>query len=278
MEKTKVLILGGTGMLGSAVGTYFLNNLDRYDVTLTARNKSMAYGDLTRWNEYDPTSSDPTKNTVHVGRFDVVINCIGIIKPMMAKSMKNAVLINSLLPHVLAEQCAETGTKFIHISTDCVYSGFKGKYKESDLHDCLDAYGKSKSLGEPTSNAMVIRTSIIGPEIHNNSSLVAWAQSQAGKKVNGFRNHLWNGVTTKQFGNICDQILSKGLYEIGLHHVHSDVVNKYQLLNHINDRYKLNLDIQEVDGPEAIDRSMSTERPLLSHLSIPSLRDQILSM
>jgi dTDP-4-dehydrorhamnose reductase len=127
---------------------------------------------------------------------DYVLNCIGVIKPFMKDNTIGAI---------------------------------------KSLHDCLDDYGKSKSLGEPT-NCMVIRTSIIGEEIHKNASLIAWAKTQKGKSVNGFLNHDWNGVTTLEYAKVCQQVIDKGLYEIGLHHVHSpQSVNKFELLQIISD-------------------------------------------
>jgi dTDP-4-dehydrorhamnose reductase len=208
---------------------------------------------------------------------DYVINCIGTIKPQMHKNMADSIFINALLPHQLSGTCSRLGVKFITITSDCVYSGFKGKYSETDLHDALDAYGKSKSLGEPE-DCMVIRTSIIGEEIHNNTSLIAWAKSQAGKKVSGFRDHLWNGVVTKQYASVCDQIISQGLYEMGTFHVHSDSVTKYELLKLINARFDLGLQIAEVDSTNPINRTIATTKPLLAKLNIPTIKDQIMNL
>jgi dTDP-4-dehydrorhamnose reductase len=280
-----ILILGGTGMLGSAVGQYFQSKSDQYDVYLTARELTLAYGKKSNWIKFDPVGDtngaasdirdvllDMPKNP------DYIINCIGTIKPFMNKNIANSILINSVFPHILAGACKTLGIKLIHITTDCVFSGKKGQYTEADQHDALDDYGKSKSLGEPVANAMVIRTSIIGPEIHKQASLIAWAQSQAGKSVNGFANHMWNGITCKQYASICDQIIAGDLYTEGLHHVHSDTVSKFDLLNIINDRYNLELSINMIDAPEAIDRTLSTSKQLMSKLTIPPLREQIMSL
>lgn len=280
---TKVLILGASGMLGSAVGQYF-NSLPDYEVWLTSRDGKAHYGPKNKWAPYDPLGRHPQTNTSLVGvmdevcwKPDYVINCIGTIKPNMVKSLENAIKINSLLPHDLAKTCEILGVKFIHITTDCVYSGKKGNYIETDPHDALDQYGKTKSLGEPN-NCMVIRTSIIGPEINNQSSLVAWAQSQAGKEVNGFKNHTWNGVSTRQYAKICQQIMEKNLYQHGLFHAFSNVVNKYELLQLINKRYALNLKINPMDAVESIDRTLSTCKDLMSRLEIVPLEQQIMEM
>jgi dTDP-4-dehydrorhamnose reductase len=214
------------------------------------------------------------------GRFDYVINCIGIIKPFVEKvGIANTILINSVFPHQLADWCYANDTKFIHITTDCVFSGKKGCYTEEDVHDVMDVYGRSKSMGEPVANAMTIRTSIIGEEVHNNASLVEWAKSMKGKSVNGFTNHLWNGVTTKQYARICSTIMERGLYDHGLFHAFSpSAVTKWGLLMILNDRFELGLDIVKVQAGSGVDRTLGTVKDLCAMLNIPELRYQIAEM
>lgn len=280
-----ILILGGTGMLGSAVGQYLQAREEKYSTFLTARDISLAYGKRGHWIKFDPTGKTQDAES-HIEAVlermprnpDCIINCIGTIKPFMSKNKIDSIYINSLFPHQLSETCKALGIRVINITTDCCFSGSKGSYRESSPHDAIDDYGKSKSLGEATSNSMCIRTSIIGPELHKQASLIAWAKAQAGKSVSGYRNHRWNGITCKQYADVCAQIINKDLYDEGLFHVHSDTVTKYQLLRLISERYELNLDISEIDAPEAIDRSLATEKPLMSKLSIPSLREQIMNL
>lgn len=265
----KILILGSTGMLGNAVTAYFLEK-NNYDVTATYRTaavafpgKSIVFDALT-----SPLESLPTN-------FDYVINCIGIIKPFMAADPAAAIKINSLFPWELAAWCKANGSRLIHITTDCVYSGRKGKYVESDSHDALDDYGKSKSLGECASEAMVLRSSIIGEEIHKNASLIAWAKSQKGQTVSGFSTHLWNGVTTKEYAKICDKIITNNWYETGLFHVFAkDDVTKLQMLEYFNEKFQLGLTIQE-KRPDPVDRTMRTEKALCAKLEIPTVAQMI---
>ena len=265
----KLLILGSTGMLGNTVAKYFLDNKN-YDVTTTYRNEDVKFdGNSIKFDVLvDSLDKFPTN-------FDYVINCIGIIKPFMTESMVNAIKINSLFPHELAEWCNKNNIKLIHITTDCVYSGNKGSYIESDAHDALDEYGKSKSLGECSDTAMVIRTSIIGEEIHKNASLIAWAKSQKGKTVNGYSTHLWNGITTKQFAKVCDKIIQNNWYEKGIFHIFAkDDVSKYQMLNYFNEKYNLNLEIIKAE-PVKNDRTLRTEKKLCSKLEIPTVEEMI---
>lgn len=265
----KVLVLGSTGMLGSAVGNWFLSRPEQYETHLTYRNEDVSYGENKYYfNPYDEESSDLPK-------VDWVINCVGTIKPFMAENPLAAIEINSSFPWKLAAFCEAAGVKLIHITTDCVFSGARGSYTEEDVHDALDDYGKSKSLGEPN-NCMVLRTSIIGEEIHKNASLISWAKSQAGTAVSGYTNHLWNGITTKQYAEVCDQIISRDLYEFGKFHVHSPKpVTKHELVSLINKRYDLGLVVNEHEAPYAVDRTLSTIHELSSQLKIPSIKKQI---
>lgn len=264
----KIVILGSTGMLGNAVGNYFINNYT--DVALSVRDFQFAYGN---YFYLDPVKSFEDE-LLALGSIDYCINCIGIIKPFITKNIETSIFINSLFPHKLANFCVTNNIKLIHITTDCVFSGKSGNYTEDSLHDCTDIYGKTKSLGEPE-NCMTIRTSIIGKEIHNNASLIAWLQSQAGKSVNGFINHLWNGVTTKQYAKICDSIIRNNLYTPGLFHVFSDIVTKAQLLQLLNDRFNLKTSVNPVIAAEQIDRTLSTVKALTTQLDIPKLSVQI---
>jgi dTDP-4-dehydrorhamnose reductase len=275
-----VLILGGTGMLGSQVGPLFQSHPDKYQTFLTTRDTQHIYGNPNNWIRFDPTGKTCSRTDIREVfelmpcNPDFIINCIGAIKPQFAKSPAQSIYINALFPHELSEVCKALNIKLIHITTDCVWSGRNGKYVESDLHDALDDYGKSKSLGEPK-DCMTIRTSIIGPEIKDHVSLIAWAQSQKGKEVSGFDNHLWSGMTTKQFGDVCSQIIDNDLYQPGLFHLYSDTVTKYELLQIISSKYDLGLKINKVPAKEAIDRSLSSEKDLVKKVFIPTIAEQI---
>lgn len=273
-----ILILGGTGMLGNAVAEYFSST--DYHTTITFRKSSLEVARQIKADvriEYDPLKHtyEQLGETAECD-FDYIINCIGTIKPFMASNPRDARYINSVFPWELATWANSYNAKLIHITTDCVYSGNKGSYVESDPHDALDDYGKSKSLGEPISDCMVIRTSIIGEEIHKHASLVDWAKTQRGKEVRGFTNHLWNGITTRQYAKVCHQIIKDDLWERGLFHVHaSDVVNKLQMLEYFNEVWDLSLTINPFQTPAPCDRSLASEKTLCSKLNVPSVWEQI---
>lgn len=268
----RLLVLGSTGMLGNAVTKHFLAD-NAYEVTVTHR--STVPISCEKSVLFDAALDDVEKLPAH---FDYAINCIGVIKPFMDQDAAASIRINSLFPWLLARWCNHNGIRLIHITTDCVYSGNKGKYMESDWHDALDSYGKSKSLGECVSEAMVIRTSIIGEEIHKNASLLAWAKSQKGKNVDGFTTHLWNGVTTNEYARICHKIISNDWYQKGLFHVFAqDDVSKFDMLRYIDDRYQLGIVINP-KAPTAVDRTMRTEKALCAKLEIPPVAQMIMNL
>jgi dTDP-4-dehydrorhamnose reductase len=268
----RVLILGGTGMLGSTVVRHFAAQ-EGYDVTATYRTEGLDVPCAKM--KFDVLSDSPE---VISGDYDYVLNCIGITKPFMLPDIVAAIKINSIFPHTLAQWCNSKQAKLIHITTDCVYSGHKGKYVESDLHDALDDYGKSKSLGECPDKAMTLRTSIIGEELHKDAFLVAWAKSQKGKTVSGFSTHSWNGVTTNQYARICDDIIQKGFYEHGLFHVFAkDDVTKLEMMHMFNKKYDLGMTIEDKQ-PAICDRTLRTEKDLCGKLCVPTVEQMVEDM
>jgi len=269
----KVVVLGSTGMLGHTVGKYLINNTD-FKVKTSYRNEEYKYGDSFH---FDPhfISHD---NFRILKDADYVINCIGKIKPHMKADMIESIDINSIFPRVLADLCCKADTKLIHITTDCVFSGKTGCSTEETLHDCEDDYGKTKSLGEPD-NCMVLRTSIIGEELHDHVSLIAWIKKQAGKETNGYTNHYWNGITTNQYARICEQIMSTGLYEENIFHIYSDLaISKYELIDFVNKVYNLDIKINPIDVDVVVDRTLSSVKSLNDQLYIPSIYEQIQQM
>ncbi len=261
----KILILGATGMLGNAVARYFLRG--DYDVTTTSRNPQSS-------NELRFDALNDSADSLPIG-YDYVINCIGVIKPYAEADIAATVKVNAIFPHELSRHCEKHGMRLIHITTDCVYSGNRGLYSESSLHDALDVYGKSKSLGEPCANAMVLRTSIIGLETNHFASLISWAFSQKGKTIDGYTTHHWNGITTQQYAKVCEQIITQNLYQTGLHHIFAqDDVTKHELLYLLNKRFNLNLTINHA-APNAIDRRLRTEKKLNATLQIPTIKQML---
>lgn len=263
----KVLVLGSTGLLGSTVSKHFLKN-PKYETVLSYRSKAVSFGSNKVFFDALETNLEALPDV------DYIINCIGIIKPFIDDDRPKSVYINSLFPYKLASYCEQKNIRLIHITTDCVFSGLSGGYSESSVHDCLDFYGKSKSLGEPT-NCMVLRTSIIGEEIHKRASLIEWAKLMKNRQVNGFINHYWNGVTTKQYAKICEQIIDGELFSKGIFHLHSNSVNKFELLQLISERFNLGLEINPYETEIMCNRTLVSEKNLIHQIHIDTLEKQI---
>ena len=274
----KILILGGDGMLGHMAVKYFKSQ--GYEVISTTRGSALNKGkvplnlsnfrfDLKSWKDFVlPAGWNP----------DYIINCIGIIKPYSEINMEETIFVNSMFPHVLARQAKELGIKVFHITTDCVYSGMKGKYNESDKFDPFDVYGKSKSLGEPK-DCFVLRTSIIGPEIKGKLSLLEWFLNQEGKEIGGFKNHFWNGLTTLECSKVIDQIIKNKLYEDGTKHIFSNEVSKFEMVNTFKNVYKINVQINEIEAKDFCDRTLSTlNKDFFNKLKIENFENMILEM
>lgn len=261
----KIVILGSTGMLGNAVSKVFENS--HFEVFRSCRKKQYLDNNVFYFDALNSPLDD-------IPECDYLINCIGIIKPYMNNNLSDNIYINSIFPRKLSSWCKIKQIKMIHITTDCVFSGNSGSYEEDSLHDCLDEYGKSKSLGEP-SDCMVLRTSIIGEEIHSFSSLISWVKSQDGKEISGFINHFWNGMTTTQYGKCCLEIIEKDLFQNGLFHLFSNDVSKFELVSLISNSFGLRIKINEVKVKLSCDRTLRTKKDLNSKLTIPTIREQL---
>ena len=175
---------------------------------------------------------------------NAIINCIGIVKQRtIAKESIPSIEVNALLPHRLAVLCEAIGARLIHLSTDCVFSGKKGNYLESDLSDAEDLYGKTKYLGEvQESHCLTLRTSIIGIELSRKKSLLEWFLSQTGS-VKGYTNAIYSGFTTIEMAQIINMMLLNYPNASGVYHVASDSISKYELLSLINSGFNKNLEI-----------------------------------
>ncbi|MHA1355737.1 MAG: dTDP-4-dehydrorhamnose reductase family protein [Candidatus Heimdallarchaeota archaeon] len=276
----KVLIFGITGMLGHKV--YQVLSESSHEIIGTMRKQ---FSDMKQYEFYkentivenlDVENFSAIQAILEKHKPHVVINCIGIIKPLTKKiPVANSITINSLFPHKLNEFCQEIGARYLHISTDCVFSGKDGGYTEDSIPDASDLYGLSKLLGEVTeeSNALTIRTSIIGRELGTQSNLVEWVLSQKGKEVNGFANAIFTGVTTKTLSDILLELIEKPEVH-GLLHVGGEKVDKFVLLNMMNESFALNMKVNKHEDFHC-DRSFDSAKFKSLNIKIPKMQDMI---
>ena len=203
-----IYLFGSTGMLGTYVKKILSDTLNITDIT---RKEYDILND--EWDKLYKLLSNLNKN-------DVIINCAGIIpQKENLQEYEKYIKINSLFPHKLQEIVKNHNSKLIHITTDCVFNGKKdNSYDENDTHTEKNIYGISKSQGEPE-NATIIRTSIIGEETNGKKSLLEWVKSNKNGTINGYNNHLWNGITCLQLALIIKKIIDKNLFWKGVRHI-----------------------------------------------------------
>jgi len=255
----RVLVLGGSGMLGHKLWTAFAPRFETH-ATIRRTTPPLRLLDCYRPDRvHENVRADDFETVASVFRKiqpDVVVNCIGIVKQSVtAKDPISSLTINSLFPHRLARLCGPNAW-LIHISTDCVFAGTKGCYSEADIPDATDLYGRTKLLGEVTEgSALTIRTSIIGRELSGRSGLIEWFLSQRGRNVKGFQRAIFSGFTTTALSEMLATIIEQHQQLRGLWHVASDPITKFDLLNRVADAANLQIDVQ----PEAefcCDRSL----------------------
>ncbi|AZE88323.1 dTDP-4-dehydrorhamnose reductase family protein [Pseudomonas orientalis] len=261
----KILVLGVTGMLGSAVFKYIASHTSHSVFgTMRGRGGRKYFDEKYAENFYsdvDVLDYEALVGVFEQARPDVVINCVGLIKQLaQAKDPLSTLPLNSMLPHRLSKLCALVGARLVHISTDCVFTGEKGMYLESDLSDAVDLYGKSKFIGEVQDqpHAITLRTSIIGHELASNASLVDWFLSQEGT-VKGFTKAIFSGVPTSELARIITDFVIPNPELFGLYHVSAEPIDKFTLLNEIAKIYEKKIEIVP-DDQLAIDRSLDSTR------------------
>ena len=264
MIKHKILILGASGMLGNAIFRYFVEHTEhcvvgsiradsaRHKLPMNLRDHTISGGAVD-----DP---DMLARLIDRAQPTIVINCVGLIKQLEdGNDPLSAIPINSTLPHRLARLCSLIGARLVHLSTDCVFSGKKGMYLESDIPDASDFYGRTKLLGEVDyPHAITLRTSIIGHELQGSSSLIGWFLSQE-KSVKGYSKAVFSGLPTVEIARIIQEFVLPNDTMRGLYHLSAEPINKYSLLQLVAQAYGKKIQILE-DKSLVIDRSLDSSR------------------
>lgn len=265
-----IVVLGASGMLGSMVLDY-LSTDSSLRLTATVRCKDLLQILQVRlpaveWRQLDAENCSVQEITALLDGAKWAINAIGVIKPYIhddnAVEIERAIKVNALFPHTLARAAEQSCCRVLQIATDCVYSGTEGYYVEEDSHDPLDAYGKTKSLGEVHSpNVNHLRCSIIGPEPKRHVSLLDWFLGQPPNSgISGYINHRWNGVTTLHFAKICHGVVKLGLDLPHIQHViPAGAVSKAELLQCFAHEYqRQQVTIIPTKANSVVDRTLAT--------------------
>lgn len=261
----KVLILGGSGMIGTGLA----QSLQAAGVAVEVTSRSGDSIDRipeVAVHQFEALADSLAEVLADLKSGDYVINCIGMVKSLIndddRQSRDRAIFLNATFPSQLAAVAEVLQLKVIQMATDCVFSGQTGAYSESSAHDALDVYGKTKSLGEvPSPAVMNLRVSVIGK---GSQGLYHWVASQPqDATISGYLDHQWNGITSVEYGRIIAGIVRDGLFESGVHHiVPTGSVNKNELVQMIADTAgRSDLRITPTSSGKAVDRTLATEDP-----------------
>lgn len=260
----RILILGGSGMLGHRL---WMNLRKEHEVWVTVRGEHNPFPDVPEFPEefvryrVDGMMFEEITRAFASIQPDLVINCIGLIKQMghLAKDPLFSIQLNSLLPHRISLLCRTAKIRMIHISTDCVFSGNKGNYREEDQSDAQDLYGRTKFLGEVNyPHCVTLRTSIIGLELKNRLGLIEWFLAQQGT-IKGFKRAIFTGFTTDELSRIIAQYVIPNSNLHGLYQVSSNPISKFDLLTLAKGSFKKDIEILP-DEDFFSDRSLDSTR------------------
>jgi len=260
----KVCVLGSGGLLGHMLIRVLSASHDVYGTTREKASKDSPLAQflpIEKWiGEVDAAEPSSIKRVFEKNQFDIAINCIGLIKqrsdqvddrPMMS--------INGEFPHKLAEIANSSGVRVIQISTDCVFSGDKGNYVETDTPDPVDTYGRSKLLGELNdSTNLTIRTSHIGPELGRHTSFFDWVLGSENQTVNGYMGAIYSGFSTRVSAQLIGTLLERFYLYGNVWHLASKPISKFELIELINSVFDLKIQLVE-DRQYTCDRSLKMD-------------------
>jgi len=262
----KVLVLGKNGMLGHVVYNYLKDK--GHEVYGTCVNSEIQYDAFKNMHSIESIISDIKP--------DAVINCIGILNRAADDNKELAVKLNSLLPHYFDNLSRKYNFKFVHVSTDCVFEGTKGKYDESSIPDATSFYGRSKALGEVINdNSVTLRTSIVGPDENPKGiGLFQWFMNQE-EEVGGYTKVIWTGVTTIELAKCIEKSISEGI--TGLNHVvNNEFISKYDLLKLFSTSFNKNIKINVNDSVVSEKTLIRTEESY--NFNVPSYEKMVEEM
>ena len=258
-KSKKVLILGASGMLGHVLFTELQKDHNVFGTVRSNANLPFK-DDRGLINDVNIEDLNNLENIIKILTPDIVINCVGIIKQLQeSKNKIVSIEINALFPHKLSEICEKYKARVIHFSTDCVFSGEKGNYKETDLADARDTYGLTKYMGEiDYPHTLTLRTSIIGHELNSAVSLLDWFLTQD-KACNGFTEAIFSGFPTITVARFLNNFVFPNEELSGVYNFSSDPISKYDLLLKIKKQYQKNIQISPSDKLK-IDRSLDSSK------------------
>lgn len=267
----RFLVLGASGMAGHVIAIYLKEQ--GHEVTGLTRRPFPYIESIVE----DVTNLPSVTEIIKSGKYDAVINCVGLLNQFAEKNKHQAVFLNSYLPHYLSFITKDSKTRIIHMSTDCVFSGKNGHYNENSLRDGETFYDRSKALGElENQKDLTFRNSIIGPDINENGiGLFNWFMKQT-EEVHGFTKAIWTGVTTLTLAKAMEKAMEENL--VGLYHlVNNHSISKFELLQLFNKYFKDNhLKINKSEKV-IVDKSLKNNRQDFNFV-VPTYEEMVIEM
>jgi len=262
----RILILGGNGMIGHKM--YQMISKVNEDTWVTLRNDLSTYIFSNIYNhekvidKIDLSDFNKLLHTLNEINPDIILNACGItIRRGVEKIKSNTILLNSVLPHFLNEWVSLNHKRLIHFSTDCVFSGKKGDYLDTDIKDAYDLYGSTKSLGEIVDSkfAITLRGSMIGRELENKTELFEWFLQQSNNKIKGFSEVIYAGITTVKMAEIVLRLINFYPNLSGIYNISSKPISKYDLLKMCNEHFEIN-SIIEMDNSYKSNKNLISDK------------------
>lgn len=275
-NRKTILILGATGMLGHMlVRVLSRTHLITGTISTAYDQNDKVHRVLPRpqcIDQLDVTDFTEVDIVIRQVKPDVILNCVGLIKHKMdMRRVLDAIRINSVFPHQLAEICTTLGVRLIHFSTDCVFAGTPGVKRLTDTPDAVDVYGSTKRLGEVKfGTSLTLRTSFIGRQLAGDEELIEWALSQRGQTISGYQNAIYSGLTTRALSSVVAQVIDQCPDLVGLYQVASSPISKFDLLSELNMRMRLGMTIERNTKFEC-DRTLDgSEFSKVTGIQVPS--------
>jgi dTDP-4-dehydrorhamnose reductase len=263
VSASRILVVGANGMLGHQAIRVLAPDFEVWGACRHPQDlPDLGVPPERMLGGLDATKADSAYGLIERVRPDLVLNAVGIVKQReQATAAIPSIWVNSLWPHLLADACATSGARMVHVSTDCVFSGARGQYVESDVADEFDLYGRSKLLGEVTdrNNVVTLRTSMVGWQLGEPTGLVAWFAAHRNERLKGFTKAVFSGLTTRALTEVIRDVLLPDSSLFGLWHVSADPIDKYTLLAELAGHLGWVVELSPVDEP-VIDRSLDSTR------------------
>ena len=259
-----VLVLGATGLIGNRLVRTLKKDFEVFGTTRKPKLSKKFTDQMLEASHWllnsSPTDFSVLEREVRSLKPNIIVNCLGVIKSKLSMfDVEESISVNALFPHQLSKLCRNNGIRLIQLSTDCVFSGDKGNYVESDVPNPVDIYGRTKSLGELVNDHdLTIRTSFVGREIDSFTNLFEWAIRNKNSRIVGYPRAIYSGLTTLALANVIRDVIHNQQNLVGLWHVSSESISKYQLLSLLNSVLSLNIDI-EIDETFVCNRSLNSD-------------------